>query len=430
MLTSASLERRPNRMPSEQPLRLAFYHGLPAGGAKRVAFEQARRLSEVHSLDLFAIGEADPTVFDMHPSAETDRAWDFRPSRLFSSPFGRLNPAVRIADLLRLRAAASYVAARIDAGHYDVGLVHPCQYSHAPWVLHFLRLPSVYYCHENNRLIREHTPFRPYQSSGQWQRTLTRIDPLSQLYFGLLAMLERKSLLSATRVLVNSRYIQRAVKRLYNVESAVCYPAVAVEKFRALGLPRGDFVVSVGGLSPLKGFDFIIKGLSRIPELHRPRLLLVHHMSIPEERTYLEKLAVRLGVRLELIYRASEEELVQLYNRAIVTIYTPVREPFGLVPLESMACETPVIGINEGGVAETVVDGVTGRLVRREPSELAAAITEMVERPALRTEMGHAGRSHVEHKWTWAQSVACLEDHLLAVSRVHSAAAVGWEARW
>jgi glycosyltransferase involved in cell wall biosynthesis len=429
MITSVAPNLRASRLPIGSHIRLAFYHGLPAGGAKRVAFEQAMRLSERHSLSLFSIGEADSAIFNMRPYAETSLMWDFRPGRLFSSPFGRLNQGVRIADLLRLRGAARKMAVHIDAGRYDLGLVHPCLYSHAPWILHFLRTPSVFYCHENNRLIREPAPFRSYQRDAQWQRALTKIDPLNRLYFALLSMIERTSLASATHVLVNSRYIQQELKRLYNVEAAVCYPAVAIEKFSALGLPRGDFVVSVGGLLPLKGFDFIIEGISRIPERVRPRLLLVHHMAIPEERAYLEMLAERLGVRLEFVYRASEEALVEIYNRALATIYTPVREPFGLVPLESMACETPVIGIAEGGVTETVVDGVTGLLVRREPSELAAAIAEMMERPRLRTEMGRMGRLHVEQEWTWDRSVARLEEHLVTVSRGHSAAAGGEEAR-
>src|SRR4051812_19697816 len=117
MLTSTSLEHTAHHTPGRPPLRLALYHGLPAGGAKRVAFEQARRLSERHSLGLFAVGEADPSFFDLRPYAAIDRAWGFRPSPVFSSPFGRLNPAVRIADLVRLRVAARRVAAEIDAGH-------------------------------------------------------------------------------------------------------------------------------------------------------------------------------------------------------------------------------------------------------------------------------------------------------------------------
>jgi len=87
-----------------------------------------------------------------------------------------------------------------------------------------------------------------------------------------------------------------------------------------------------------------------------------------------------------------------------------------LVPLESMACGTPVIGIAEGGVQETVLDGITGRLVPRDPDELAAAAAELIARPQLRSEMGQAGRSYVEREWTWDRAIANLEQHLSEVA--------------
>ena len=61
----------------------------------------------------------------------------------------------------------------------------------------------------------------------------------------------------------------------------------------------------------------------------------------------------------------TDEELVILYNKAKLVVYTPYMEPFGLVPLEAMSCGTPVVGVNEGGVMETVLNGKTGILVER-----------------------------------------------------------------
>ena len=74
-----------------------------------------------------------------------------------------------------------------------------------------------------------------------------------------------------------------------------------------------------------------------------------------------------------------DEGLVQLYNRAMLTVYAPIMEPFGFVPLESMACGTPVVGIREAGVRETVRHAETGFLVDRDPEQFAAAVLALLD---------------------------------------------------
>jgi glycosyltransferase involved in cell wall biosynthesis len=89
-------------------------------------------------------------------------------------------------------------------------------------------------------------------------------------------------------------------------------------------------------------------------------------------------------------------------------------EPFGLVPLEAMACGTPVVGVQEGGVQESILHKHTGLLVDRDPVQFAAAVQNLLSNPALASEYGRNGREHVLRHWTWDQSVAALEDFLLA----------------
>jgi glycosyltransferase involved in cell wall biosynthesis len=189
-----------------------------------------------------------------------------------------------------------------------------------------------------------------------------------------------------------------------------------VQSFHAMDLPRADYVLSVGALTPLKGFDFIIEGLARVPQNIRPRLILVGFMQLPAERAYLEAFAERQQVQLDIMMGVTQDRLIELYNQALMTIYTPVREPFGLVPLESMACGTPVVSVSEGGVKETVIDGITGRLVARNADELAAAVTELVGCPSLIRDMGQAGRAYVQRDWTWEQAIVNLERHLVEVA--------------
>ena len=106
-------------------------------------------------------------------------------------------------------------------------------------------------------------------------------------------------------------------------------------------------------------------------------------------------------------------ELAVQFNQARFCVYAPVLEPFGLVPLEAMACGSAVVGVCEGGVKESVVHQQTGLLVERDPVKFAEAIRFLLANPALAAKYGCNGREHVIKNWTWSQSTAKLEDHLI-----------------
>ena len=80
-----------------------------------------------------------------------------------------------------------------------------------------------------------------------------------------------------------------------------------------------------------------------------------------------------------------------------------VYEPFGLINLEAMACEAPVVASAVGGIVEVVEDGKTGVLVPpAQPEALADAIGRVLANPTLARDMGRAGRKRVEEKFSWA----------------------------
>jgi glycosyltransferase involved in cell wall biosynthesis len=222
---------------------------------------------------------------------------------------------------------------------------------------------------------------------------------------------------AATRVVTNSCFMRESLYRVYGIAPAVSYHGVDAERFRPLGLDRAEFVLSVGMLTPAKGFDFVIRSLGLIDSSWRPHLIIVSNFRLEEEARYLESLAGEFGVALEFRTMVSDEELVRLYNLALCTVYAPVLESFGLVPLESMACGTPVVGIREGGVRETVVDGITGLLADRDEGEFAQAVATLVDDSSLRERYGRQGREHVAERWTWDRSVASLERHLTRVAQ-------------
>ncbi len=93
-------------------------------------------------------------------------------------------------------------------------------------------------------------------------------------------------------------------------------------------------------------------------------------------------------------------------------VYAPRLEPFGYAPLEASACELPVIGVPEGGVRETIVDGVNGLLVEPAPEALAEAIGRLRADEAYARRLGRNGRHLVLERWSLPAAIDRLEARL------------------
>ncbi len=398
-------------------LRIAIYHNLPSGGGKRALFEMARRLAARHEIDVYTLSTAERALWSLRPFSRRYVVFPFRPLPLAHRPFGRLNQGIRTLDLLRLRALEQRIARQIDGEGYDIAFVHNCQYGQSPGLLGFLRTPSAYYCQEPPRWVYEPDVPRPYTTFSTFQRLGNWVDPFPHIYRRALIHFDRRNVSAAGLVLVNSAYSRESLYRAYGIFAQVCYLGVDTERFRPLSLPRGDFVLSVGALTPRKGFDFLLHSLALTSRDRRPRLMIVSNFSDGNEHAYLQSLGERLGVTVEFHIRIDDDALVRLYNQALLTVYSPIMEPFGFVPIESMACGTAVVGVREGGLRESVVDGETGLLTDRDPECFAQAVEALLDDPARREHLGQRGRLHVEKHWQWARSVDDLERYFARIEQ-------------
>jgi glycosyltransferase involved in cell wall biosynthesis len=393
-------------------MRLALYHNLPSGGAKRALHETVRRLAAQHELTVYTLSTAAHDYCDLSPFVRAQHVSAFKPRRLYHSPWGRLNQLQRWRDLFRLQAIEYQMARAIDHAAYDVVYVQPSQWTQAPPLLQRLRTPSVYYLHEPPRRLYEADLPRPGHTARRLS-ALDRMDPLITLYRHALRRMDADSTRRATLRLANSEFTAAAVRRIYQCEAAVNYFGVDTDAFRPLtGVKKTGRVLSVGALRANKGFDFLIQALGQLPAAARPGLNLIGNADDPAERGYLERLARECQVALEIEVMVDQQRLVQRYCEAALFVYAPVREPLGLAPLEAMACGTPVVAVAEGGVPETVLDRQTGRLVDRDPSQFAAAVAELLADAPLRDQYGQQARAYVEQQWRWTRSVEQLTQHL------------------
>lgn len=155
-------------------------------------------------------------------------------------------------------------------------------------------------------------------------------------------------------IIAISQTVKRRIEKYYRFSPVVVYPPVDILKFRQPSLPpcEKDYWLIVGRLVRYKQLDRIIRIFNTLKE----RLLII---GSGPEALYLKSIS---SPNIKFIGEVSDEKLVGYYEYAKAVLFLH-EEDFGLVPVESMAAGTPVIGLNKGGVTETIIPGITGILL-------------------------------------------------------------------
>lgn len=373
-------------------MRIALWHDLPPGGARRYLVETTARLAADHDITLVTTkpGDDDPDLLE-HVDA------------VHRVP-GRARTGGRIARLLAERKDQQQLATGIDAVGFDVALVHGSQVTQAPPLLSSLRkTPALYVAQEPRR--RTYEPgYQPWvDPGGRVARAARRAArrPFEQV----LARWDRDAVRAATGLVVNSEFMRAAMTAAYGRTGTVVHPGVDFTRFAVGTGPRAG-VLSVGALDPTKGHDLVVEALARLDRTVRPSLTVVFERVDPVYRERIECRARELGVDLRLRRGLDDKELADAYAEARLLAAAAVREPFGLTPLEAGAAGTFVVAVDEGGFRETVQPGVTGVLVPRSTTALARAIGDTLAGPAPDP---WVIRDALLPYWTWDRAVAELD---------------------
>jgi glycosyltransferase involved in cell wall biosynthesis len=198
--------------------------------------------------------------------------------------------------------------------------------------------------------------------------------------------------------------------RSYNLDTKVCYLGIDTNLFSNQGLMREDFVVGLGELRPHKNVHFIIEALAAVPS-PRPQLVWIGNASDEAYLQEMKQLAKKHSVEFETKVNISNEDLRNILNRAKMMLYASRLEPFGFAPLEANACGLPVIAVAEGGVRETIIDGVNGLLVEHTQEAMAAAIRRLLADGDYATQLGINGQRLVMERWSLSASLDRLEQN-------------------
>ncbi|MGI4841774.1 MAG: glycosyltransferase [Janthinobacterium lividum] len=201
------------------------------------------------------------------------------------------------------------------------------------------------------------------------------------------------------------------------------WPVPMLEARARLGLEAGRFIVlQLGRMVPRKGVDTVIQGVAMLRHRHGvdAQLLVVGGDVKGQagagggdrlELARLRSVAADLGIAAHVRFTGQQPRAVlrDYYGAANVFASTPWYEPFGITPVEAMACARPVIGAEVGGIKSTVNDGVTGFLVpSRDPAALAERLARLHRHPELARAMGEAGRRRACEHYTWRHVASLL----------------------
>jgi len=241
---------------------------------------------------------------------------------------------------------------------------------------------------------------------------------------------EKTALEMADAVIAVSRQTKGDIERLFNVKPErlhVIYNGIDLEEYRktesTVALTRygirKPFVLFVGRITRQKGIIHLVRAVQYM-DAGFQIVLCAGAPDTPEigreMKEAVAKVQAEHGGVIWIDEMVDKNTVRELYSHASVFCCPSIYEPFGIINLEAMACETAVVATAVGGIKEVVVDGETGFLVpidqmkespfeARDPEkfahDLAVRINQLMANPALCDKFGRAGRKRAEEKFGW-----------------------------
>lgn len=405
-------------------MNIAVWYNLPSGGGKRALYNHVQGLITLgHHVEVWCPTTANRTFLPLSNLALEHVVpidWDMTPA---PNQFVRLLRARWNVPrkIKAMHAHCRRCAEEIHAGKFDILFANSCQLFYAPTIGRHVQLPKLLYLQEPARMLYEAMPRLPWAalerapSTGRFKHAVHVAG--DAFYVNLLRLQVREELRNAgayDALLVNSLFSRESVMRAYHQDASVCYLGIDMQHFQNVNLTRENFIVGIGAFLPNKRIEFVIEALSHIGN-NRPDLVWIGNGG---SKSYLNELVQRAkerNVTFQPLQDVKDEDLHGILNRAAVMAYAPRLEPFGFVSIEANACGVPVVGVAEGGVRETVIDGFNGFLVDPEPAAMARAIEKLIAEPELARQMGKNGRNRAAELFSLEAANERLVKHLNSV---------------
>jgi glycosyltransferase involved in cell wall biosynthesis len=348
--------------------RIAFFHELHAGGARRACDEFASALKKDYFVDLYYIDEKK----DKKSSSLYDESifFSFIPKQ-WSGGNWKVKLYKDTLELLRLYLLHKKIAKRINSKEYAYVFIHGSKYTQAPFLLRLIKHKTIYYCQEPLRIA--------YEAYFAIDRKLSLPKRTYEMAMrNIKKRIDKQNALAADILLANSTFTQKNIFHAFGREAIVCHMGVKTEIFYPEKKKKDIDILFIGSYDFIDGYSLLIDSLQKMNDTK------VNTKYITRETEWI----------------TDDGVLRDYYNRSKCVIAFGYKEPFGLIPLEAMSCSTPVIALNEGGYKDSVISGKTGFLVERDPVQIAERISYLIKHPSVVSSMGKNAREWILSAWT------------------------------
>lgn len=355
-------------------VKVAIFHNTPGGGGIRL-------LNQVHSyLEKSGVQVEQYTITEPSGNKSVNPYDDHK---IFVKPWPGF--IQRLAWIyLVLPSIHKKLAIEINQKEFDLTIVTHDYFTKSPYICRYIKSKKYYLLHEPQREFYE--DFKIHCSDVK--------DLIANILRFPIKLIEKQNTKFVDKIYVNSKYSHNVVKKIFNRESTVIYPRVDTKYFCPNKKVRKEnLLLSIGGLSKVKGHDFIIKSLRQI--LGNYTLVIVGD-GRSKDRDYLKKIASGKNKFIRFESNVSDIELLNLYRKSILLCIGAHLEPFGLTSLEAQSVGTPVVGVAEGGIPETIINGETGYVVPRESVVFLNAVKKTI---ANSYNLGRKARLKMRQNW-------------------------------
>jgi len=291
---------------------------------------------------------------------------------------------LKVSALTTINAVKA-VSKRIPSGHdlYNVHIFPSNFISH--------RKPMVWTAQEPPRML--------YDLQEEIVNSLTGFQKIvARVYFPLLRRLDHfETDKNINHIIANSNYAAKYLQSLYDKPLSVIYPGIDGKFFKVKNKDE-KVLLSVGRLYGVKRVDLIINAFSKIvKKLPDYKLEIIGTgPMMPQLKLLVKKL--KLNDKVSFLGEVSERELLSAYSRASALLYYPLREMFGMVPLEAMASGVPVIAVDEGGFTELTKNNI----ILTKP-QLDDIVSHTIKVLGARRRLASKARASIK-EFTWART--------------------------
>lgn len=361
-------------------MKIAFFHELNPGGARRVANEFANYLSKKHNVDIYIVDEENR---EEKINSESAFFFKFKPKK-WSGNNWKIKLYKDTFELIKLSSLHKKIAKRIDRMNYDVILVNPSKYTQAPFILKYLKTPSIYYCQEPLRIAYDPLAGIP-QNLDLARYTYEKINRFIR------KIIDKSNLDRAKFYIAPSRYRAELFKKTYNKKADVVYCGVDTSFFSFSKKRRNVDILYIGSSNLIDGYDTFKNAISKL------------------------KSKVKITTLLYGKNWVDDKKLKEIYHTSKILLCTARKEGLGLSTLEGMSSGIVTIAVNEAGHRETVIDNETGFLLPRNALEIAKKIEWLLSHPTKYSKMSLNSRTIALKKWSWNERAKDLEKYIRRV---------------